>query len=187
MNFLHAPRFLSQEQADRIFQSLSTGIDWHSVLKADDGTDVPIKRSMAYASNTPTTYRYAGLSFPGQGWTFELEAVRTILNDRMDYQFNSVLLNRYQNGREEIRWHSDKEPQLGPTPAIATINLGASRTFHLMEIATKKKYAFLLGHGDLLLMLEGCQQNFIHAILKEKEVVDPRISLTFRYNDDTLR
>ncbi len=38
----------------------------------------------------------------------------------------------------------------------------------------------LMENGDLLIMLDNCQENWLHAILKEKEIKDPRISLTFR-------
>jgi alkylated DNA repair dioxygenase AlkB len=187
MDFSYHPGFLVPEFATSLFGLLEKQITWHTELLADDGAIVPIKRAMAYASDVSTTYRYAGLSFSGQEWLLPLLDVKAKLENETNYRFNSVLLNKYQDGKDEIRWHADKEPQLGPNPVIATVNIGESRTFHLLNLETKEKTQILLHNGDLLLMLENCQQNYVHAILKEKHVTEPRISLTYRLNDDTRR
>lgn len=108
------------------------------------------------------------------------------------FTFNSVLLNLYADGKEEIRWHSDKEDQLGERPVIACINLGAGRKFSFLrkglagesdledEGQKGERIDFFVEHGDLLLMTEECQERWLHAILKDKSVKEPRISLTFR-------
>ena len=85
-----------------------------------------------------------------------------------------------KDGKDEIKWHSDSEPQLGENPIIATVNLGATRTFRFVNKETGEKIAIPLDHGDLLMMHENCQKNYKHAILPEKSVKEPRISLTFR-------
>lgn len=194
-DFIHIPRFFNKETATEWFNVLRDEIPWHKTVFAQDGTAVPLNRSMAYAAYpeyNPGNYLYAGLRLPSMDMTPTLEIILKALDMRWNYfdddlipehpthEFNSVLLNLYENGREEIRWHSDKEPQLGPTPVIATVNLGASRTFSLRHKETGERTDILLNNGDVLMMLEHCQQNYVHAVLKEKHVTEARISLTFR-------
>merc|ERR1712048_1477488 len=47
--------------------------------------------------------------------------------------FNSVLVNRYADGRSQIKWHADDEHCYGSTTSIliASVSLGAARYFEL--------------------------------------------------------
>ena len=166
--------------ATAYFNALKAGIDWHNELESNDGTLVSLKREMAYVSDEPILYKYANLTLPGQTWVPELLAIKATLEATIDNKFNSVLLNHYRTGRDIINWHSDREEQLGDKPVIAAVNLGAGRTFKFLEKATGIKTEVFLENGDLLVMHENCQENYLHAILAEKHVVEPRISLTFR-------
>lgn len=135
---------------------------------------------MGYIYDEPVTYKYANLSLVGTTWTAQLDAVREKINLTCGGGFNSVLINVYRDGRDEIRWHSDKEQQIGENPVIPTLNVGASRTFHFLHRETGEKTSVLLEDGDLLVMSTQCQPDCLHAVLKEKHVKDIRISLTFR-------
>lgn len=44
--------------------------------------------------------------------------------------FNSVLLNLYRDHRDSVGMHADDEPELGPTPVIASVSLGAEHWRH---------------------------------------------------------
>lgn len=170
--------------------------DWHTELKISvTGVMKKINRAMCYVSDYSTTYRYAGFEFPGTVWGtfyndfFPLNSI--IVNPLYEINqelksiglnFNSVLLNKYKDGRDEIRWHADKEDTLGDNPIIGCVNLGATRKFWFMNLETKEKFYHEVADGDLLIMGDMCQKKFLHAILKEKEVTEPRISLTFRFN-----
>lgn len=175
------PGFLAANAADELFTILLDSINWQRALRVT-GTDQikVIRRSMAYVADTPVLYRYANLEVQGQAWTHDLGFLRWELKKFLTKPFNSCLLNRYEDGRDEIRWHSDKEEQLGDSPVIACVNLGATRNFWFLEKASGTKTAYPVGNGDLLVMGERCQQNYLHAILKEPAVKAPRISLTFR-------
>lgn len=186
--FLHLPGFFSVEQATEWFDALMgwPSEDWHRVLTADDGSAVPISRAMAYAAKPEVFtgfYHYAGLELKARSFTPVLAEILLHLEKdrRTRIQANSVLLNRYDDGKSEIRWHADKEPQLGPSPTICTVNLGASRVFSLREATPDgQRYDFTLHHGDAFMMYPGCQERFVHSVLKDKTVTDPRISLTYR-------
>jgi alkylated DNA repair dioxygenase AlkB len=74
--------------------------------------------------------------------------------------------------------HSDNERGLGNI--IATISLGAPRKFKIKHNATKETKEFLVSNGTLIIMAGTMQRFWKHEILKTKEVVGERISLTFR-------
>ena len=149
-------------------------------LVNDEGVPVVISRLMGYVYDVPVVYKYAKLSLQGTTWTPELSCVRDGIDVLCGGGFNSVLINVYRDGRDEIRWHSDKEDQIGEKPVIPTLNLGASRTFHFLHKESGERVSVLLEDGDLLVMSEDCQPDCLHAVLKEKHVKDMRISLTFR-------
>ena len=63
------------------------------------------------------------------------------------------------------------------------MNLGATRKFWFRKKESgSEKFFYEVENGDLLIMGENCQKNYLHAILKEPEVKEPRISLTYRFN-----
>jgi len=174
--------FLDLNKTKDQFKSLVNEIAWHEELTSTlDGSKVKINRKMAYVSDIPTKYTYANLEFPGEVWNKTLIEIRDQVNKEMKLNFNSVLLNWYKDGKDEIKWHSDKEEIIGPNPIIACINLGATRKFWFRQkVFGSEKFFHNVNDGDLLIMGDNCQANYLHAILKEKEVLKPRISLTFR-------
>jgi alkylated DNA repair dioxygenase AlkB len=95
-------------------------------------------------------------------------------------RFNSVLLNLYRDGRDSMSFHSDNEAQLGPEPVIASLSLGATRTFQMRKRSPRQRLAGRLGHGSLLVMYGSSQAEWEHAIPKEP-CSGPRINLTFRH------
>lgn len=175
--------FLGREETSNLFDFLFNNIDWKEELTVDDGSKVKIKRKMSYVYEKEIDYKYARLSFRGETWNEKLAELRDKLNNSGNtfVKFNSVLLNLYKNGKDEIKWHSDKEKELGENAVIACINLGATRKFWFREKGPDKEPFFItVKDGDLLIMDAGCQEEYLHAILKESEVTEPRISLTFR-------
>jgi alkylated DNA repair dioxygenase AlkB len=176
----HTCAFLFEELTGNEWNNDDLGTIWHEKLLATDGSFVKIKRKMGYMSEKPTLYKYANLSFGGNRFTPGMEEFIKSLNLATGRNFNSVLLNWYKNGKDEIKWHSDKEAQLGENPTIYALNLGATRKFWFLNKATGEKSFYLVSNGDLLKMNEGCQADYLHAILPEKGITEPRISLTFR-------
>jgi len=164
------------------FDILSKNIKWHETLLSVNNEPVKIKRKMAYVYDRVVTYYYSTLHFEGELWIPVLETIRDKVNGFTGIEFNSVLLNYYKNGKDEIKWHSDKEENLGDISesVIATVNLGATRKFWYLNKATGDKDFYSVANGGLLMMNAGFQNEYLHAILPEKQIKDPRISLTFR-------
>ena len=77
-------------------------------------------------------------------------------------------------------YHSDNEPELGPRPTIASVSLGDRRRFVLRHRATRERWSWDLGHGDLLVMRDESQSDYAHAVPKVSRPVGPRMNLTFR-------
>ncbi len=96
--------------------------------------------------------------------------------------FNSVLLNYYRDHRDGMGFHSDDEPELGPSPVIASVTVGAARHFVLKHRYRKDvaNVKLLLPSGSVLLMKGATQKNWKHGIPKATKPCGPRINLTFR-------
>jgi alkylated DNA repair dioxygenase AlkB len=79
-------------------------------------------------------------------------------------------------------FHSDDEPELGRQPVIASLSLGAERTFILKHKRAKqlRPVRIRLASGSLLLMRGETQHCWRHGIPKESRPCGPRINLTFR-------
>lgn len=172
--------FFTKEDCVVILGDLIVTTEFHEFVKDSDDNLIKLKRKMAYHSFNGEDYKYANFTLTGSHFNTVTGYLLKIVNEYFNYDFNSVLLNYYKDGRDEIKWHSDKETQLGSNPVILTLNFGATRKFHFLEKATGEKSFEVLNSGDVLIMKENCQENYLHAILKESEVKEPRISLTFR-------
>ena len=122
----------SSGEADDLFRELRQGIDWRQKTVRLFGRIVQIPRLTAWHGNRP--YTYSGLIMNPEPWTPPLMAIKRRTEELSGRCFNSVLLNLYRDGRDSVSWHSDDEPELGPEPTIASVNLGATRLFQLAEL-----------------------------------------------------
>ena len=97
-------------------------------------------------------------------------------------EFNSALLNYYRSGQDSMGYHQDNEPELGLNPVIASLTLGAARTFQLKHITDKsiKRKDIPLKSGSLLIMAGTTQHHWKHQIPKTKMPIGPRLNITFR-------
>ena len=127
------------------------------------------------------SYTYSGLRLEPLPWTALLLDIRAAVEAVCGHRFNSVLLNRYRNGRDSMGMHSDDEPELGAQPVIASLSYGATRSFILRHKRNKQTLRLPLGDGSLLLMSGQLQRNWLHGINKSASPLGERINLTFRY------
>lgn len=125
-------------------------------------------------------YTYSGLRLEPLPFTPLLDTLRDAVQAATGHAFNSVLLNYYRNERDGMGMHSDDEPELGPQPAIASLSLGAARTFILKHKYNKKTVRLDLTDGSLLLMTGKTQKYWLHGINKMTRTLQARINLTFR-------
>jgi alkylated DNA repair dioxygenase AlkB len=109
----------------------------------------------------------------------------TATNGKTDHKFNSLLLNRYDDGSVYIGAHSDLIKDHVEGGLIACVSLGAKRTLVFTHKKSKHKTKIQLHDGSLLVMAGETQQNYTHEIPKEPKIREGRISLTFRQRTDS--
>ncbi|MFN3713182.1 MAG: alpha-ketoglutarate-dependent dioxygenase AlkB family protein [Alcanivoracaceae bacterium] len=142
----------------------------------------PIPRLQCWCADAGADYRYSGRQLPRTDWTPELSALRSMTSAMTGKPFNSVLVNLYRDGRDSMGWHADDEPELGPTPWIASWTFGAPRDFVLRRKGeTRISHSMRLQHGQLLLMSPAVQHCWQHALPRRTRVAGDRMNLTFRY------
>lgn len=139
-------------------------------------------RLIAWYGDTGQSYSYSGIKLEPLPWTNTLSRLRDLVQDHVNERFNSVLLNYYRDNRDSMGFHSDDEKELGQTPVIASVSLGATRTFVLKHKTRPelKPVRLELPSGSLLLMKGLTQKNWKHGIEKQSNPCGPRVNLTFR-------
>lgn len=175
------PHWLSQGAADALFTQLLEAVPWEVHRIRLFGREVDSPRLSCWIGDPDARYRYSGTLFEPRPWPSALLPVRRRLGEELGIAFNSVLANRYRDGRDAMGWHRDAEPELGPRPVIASLSLGAVRRFSLKGGgADARKLSLDLAHGSLLVMRGETQANYRHALPRTARPVGERINLTFR-------
>ncbi|MFC3551491.1 alpha-ketoglutarate-dependent dioxygenase AlkB family protein [Lysobacter cavernae] len=175
------PHWLAPDEADALRQALHVRIAWevHSIRLF--GREVASPRLSCWIGDPGTAYRYSGVVFEPRPWPAALQPVRERLAQALGGDFNSVLANRYRDGRDAMGWHSDDEPELGPAPVIASLSLGATRRFALKHRQRPEQRLTLdLPNGSLLVMSGPTQRCYRHALPRTARPVGERLNLTFR-------
>ena len=102
------------------------------------------------------------------------------MNQQCSTRFNGCLFNCYRNGEDRMGWHADDEPEIDASQPIASLSLGATRTFQLKQRRGDERHSLELADGDLLVMEPPCQEDWVHALPVRKRVSTVRVNLTFR-------
>ncbi|MDC0359172.1 alpha-ketoglutarate-dependent dioxygenase AlkB [Acidimicrobiales bacterium] len=145
------------------------------------GRTVPQPRLVAWFGNPGCRYTYSGMAYEPEPWTETLKTLRAKCEELACETFNSGLANLYRDGQDSVAWHADDEAELGSDPTIASLSLGAGRRFDLRHKETGETIKTTLMTGDLVVMSNGCQRNWIHQVPRMLRVREPRINLTFRH------
>jgi alkylated DNA repair dioxygenase AlkB len=161
---------------------------WQQPIVTVFGKRHPVPRLTCWVGDPGCSYTYSGLKEIPQPWTPPLTRVRQLLEDHLGVGFNSLLLNRYRDGRDRMGWHADDEPELALGHPIASLSLGASRSLRFRPrggasagaAAELSPMALELHHGDLLVMHAPTQSHWQHALPARLKVRGERLNLTFR-------
>lgn len=105
------------------------------------------------------------------------------LNDRYDVDFDSCLINLYRDGNDAVAWHADTVRKVMRDPLVATVSLGARRSFLVRPAgggATARR--FKPGEGDLIVMGGSMQHDWHHTVPREKSASGARMSVTLRHS-----
>lgn len=182
-------RWLGPAEARALFAALSHEIPFAQRSIRLFGREVQQPRLSAWLGEPEAAYRYSQtLHLPGPLGPV-LTDLLTRLNQALQASFNSVLCNLYRDGRDAMGLHRDNEPELGPCPVIASLSLGATRTFRLRPVRAVPGPGLdlPLANGSLLVMRGTVQQHYRHGVYREARVCEPRINLTFRKTSAALQ
>jgi len=177
--------FLADAEASALLESILAEASWQEEHLRMFGREVRMPRQVCWYGDTGVGYRYSGIDHYAQGWLRPLEVLREKLVFRLGQPFNFVLLNYYADQRDSMSWHADNEPELGVEPTIASISLGAERTFRIRPtkaVAGQRRVSskLPLTHGSLLVMRGRSQVDYQHALPKVSTPCGRRLNLTFR-------
>jgi alkylated DNA repair dioxygenase AlkB len=173
-------KILSSEESNQYFGLLTQNILWEKDEVIIFGKHIATKRKAAWYGDSEYLYTYSNTTKRALAWTKELSELKQIVEELAGIKFNSCLLNLYHNGNEGMGWHSDDEKPLGKNNSIASLSFGAERKFSFKHKQTKQTVSLVLENGSLLVMKDATQRNWLHSLPKSKNIIQPRINLTFR-------
>ncbi len=147
------------------------------------GRPIPVPREEALFGED-LRYQYRGGTVCALPWPNFLVEARDRIAELTGFRFHFAVGNRYLSGKDSIGWHADDFPQIGDDPPIASLSLGGTRRFKLKRKSDGVTFDYELADGSLLIMLPGCQRDWLHAVPKTARAVDERINWTFRPHID---
>ncbi|MDP2200384.1 MAG: alpha-ketoglutarate-dependent dioxygenase AlkB [Methylicorpusculum sp.] len=139
-----------------------------------------LPRLQTWHADAGIRYNYSNNLLVTRPWNVVLSRLRADVETKLKQAFNAVLVNCYRNGEDHVSWHADNEPELGESPCIASLSLGATRVFSCRHNRTLNTERILLAAGSLLVMRPGFQRDWQHSVPTEHGILNPRINLTFR-------
>lgn len=172
---LYQEGFLPPGLADQYFVKLRDTVSWEQ-KPGVFGRLQP--RLTASYGDEGVTYFYSGTENHALPWPPTLLEIKEKI-ETVQGRYNYCLLNCYRSGADSVGMHADNEPGMGNV--IASISLGATRTFRIKHNKTKETRTFELANGTLLIMAGTMQQFWRHEVPKTKDDVGERINLTFRW------
>ena len=107
------------------------------------------------------------------------------LNGEFGSGFNHVIGTRYEDGRDQIGFHSDKTYSWVANSSVAIVSLGATREFHMKRISDGAVEVFEFEDGDLFMLGWEDNKTYQHSIPEMENEAEAlakgaRISLCFR-------
>ena len=176
------PGWIGPEQASALQEQLQADVPWKQEAIRLYGRTHALPRLTCWMADPGCGYRYSGLEQRIEPWHPAVLRLIDALEPLCGCRFNAVLLNLYRDGRDAMGWHADDEPELDAEAPIASLSLGASRSFRLRPKPGQQQAArsLELAHGDLLVMDPPTQRHWQHALPRRLRVHQPRLNLTFR-------
>lgn len=130
-------------------------------------------------------YTYSRQTAPRQTPAPWMTELMSCVNGHLGTNFNAILINQYETGRDYISDHADSGVGLAPGSWVAGLSFGQTRTFVIKEKGTKKTRCRLeLPDGSLVVMKH--QKKYTHGIPAQKSRRGERISITFREHVPTV-
>src|SRR6185436_2222630 len=130
------PSFLALDEANALLFYLKNNVNWEQKYYYNyrNKSNYPQPRLTAWYADSPDMqYSYSGVTQKVQPWDNELLNLKNKIQLITKSDYNSVLLNFYRNGNDSVGLHADDEKELGNNANIASVSLGATRKFQLVQ------------------------------------------------------
>lgn len=154
------------------------------------GRVVKQQRNVGFFSDTIAGYKYSGRIAASKPLTPFLTFLMNKVNTDLNTNFNGILINEYENGKDVIGAHSDNEDELSKNnKCVASITYctGIPRKFRIRQKIGDNKGKIVLDtplpHLSMVIMKGEFQKYFTHEIPAQATIKDPRISFTFREHE----
>lgn len=149
-------------------------------------------RSVCYFGEFPYAYgniKHQACPIPSSGNYLSL-IVENLSKIVPSFKFNSILITKFNDGKDFIDFHSDNEPEIVQDSDILTISLGETRVLKFRKLpvsntCSDQAVTSFIRHGDAYVMSRKSQDLFQHSILADNSKC-PRISITFRMLKPTV-
>ena len=132
-------------------------------------------------------YSYSGQTKKSHNFDDTTLIIKSKIEEKLNLYknyFNGCLLNLYEDGDASISYHKDDESSMPENSMIVSFSLGSTRKFFLKKDKDNEGKRITeklsIKNGEILIMKNECQKKWSHSIPKEKDIIEPRISLTFR-------
>tara|TARA_B100001142_G_C14159308_1_gene587820 strand:- start:142 stop:774 length:633 start_codon:yes stop_codon:yes gene_type:complete len=187
---IYYQQFFTSKESDELYKYFLNEINWKQDYINMFGKVIPLPRKTSWYGDKEAGYVYSGIKNTPNNWTDKLLYIKKKIEAECDNTFNSLLMNKYEDGKHKLSWHSDDEPELDKLCSIASLSFGSERNFSFKHKTKKddpstkaKKYNHtrILHHGSLLIMKPPMQEFWLHQVPASKKVTKPRINLTFRF------
>lgn len=186
-----ARAWLEPAMSRRWCEELWGTVRWEQPSIQIAGVPRRIPRLQAWYADDDAALRYSGTEFSAEPISRRLLELKNAVERFCQRRFNSLLINAYRDQHDSVAWHADDEPELGVRPVVASLSLGASRSFQLKSkprayaqtewYKGRRALNLELHDGDLLIMGPGVQEHWLHAVPKQSKACGLRLNLTFRW------
>jgi alkylated DNA repair dioxygenase AlkB len=169
--------FFEKQEANGFYQDLLAETPWQQEeITLYEKTYLTPRMSVWYGKRRQPSLE------PEMLFTPTLQLIKDRVEATTNFQFTSVLVNLYRDGKDSVAWHRDKDRELGPEPVVASVSFGETRPFEIRHKFRKdiSRMRIPLHHGSLLLMAGPMQHFWEHQVPKTAKQIKPRINLTFR-------
>jgi len=175
--------FLSKKTSNKLLNSLIALKEKNGILTTED---TRVKYSIS-------DFNVSLSCVPGKQWntfgrleeTCLLKELRDFINKKLKWKPNYALVNIYCDGKDEIMWHPDNSEGVIPNSSIASVTLGAERTFLIRPYfpgnrGTTDCYPLIsikIKNSSLLVMGPETNEYWCHSFEKEN-INKARVNIT---------
>lgn len=173
--------FLTSAESEFYLDRLQKEYEFRQVKIHIYKKDVFMPKLTAFSGDPGESPGYFDEDLPVQPWSENLRNLKEKVEPFAGVIFTHALLNLYRDGRDGVSWHRDTEQHWGIEPVIASLSLGAARTFQFRYNENHKiTRSIELTPGSLLIMRGASQRSWQHQIPKTNKRIGVRLNITFR-------